>query len=103
MDRLGVGVIGLGVFGERHARIYASMPEVRLVAVCSRSADRGQEVAGRLGFLRYYTDMADILADPEVDAVSITTEPVRHAEMALTALQAGKHVLLEKPIATNLA
>lgn len=103
MDRLGVGVIGLGVFGERHARIYASMPEVRLVAVCSRSADRGQEVAGRLGFLRHYMDMTDLLADPEVDAVSITTEPVRHAEMALTALQAGKHVLLEKPIATNLA
>ena len=103
MDRLGVGIIGLGVFGERHARIYASMPEARLVAVCSRSADRGQEIAGRYGFLRRYTDVADFLVDREVDAVSITTEPARHAKMALAALQAGKHVLLEKPIATNLA
>ena len=102
MEKVGIGVIGLGVFGERHIKIYASLHNARLVAVCSRNAERAAEIAGRYGFLRWYTDVGDVVTDAEVDAVVVTTEPERHAAPALAALQAGKHVLVEKPIATTL-
>ncbi len=97
------GVIGLGWFGEVHADNVADMPDIDLVALCTRRPQRLAEVADRLGVERRYTDYGELLADPTVDAVSITTHVHDHRDIAIDALRSGKHVLLEKPMAPTTA
>lgn len=96
------GVIGLGWFGEVHADALAAMPGIELAALCTRRADRLAEVADRYGVARRYTDYRELLADPAVDALSIVTHYYDHADIAVEALRAGKHVLLEKPMAATV-
>ncbi len=93
------GVIGLGWFGEIHVDTLAGMPAVEVAAVCTRRPDRLADVADRYRVPARYTDYRELLADPSVDAVSITTHVYDHREVAVAALQAGKHVFLEKPMA----
>jgi UDP-N-acetylglucosamine 3-dehydrogenase len=95
-------VIGLGWFGEVHAETISQMPGIELTAVCTRRADRLAEVAGRYGVKRCYTDYRQLLDDPQVDAVSIVTHVYDHCQIAVDALRAGKHVLLEKPMAPDV-
>lgn len=97
------GVIGLGWFGEVHADNLAEMPDIDLTALCTRRPQRLGEVADRLGVERRYTDYRELLADPEIDAVSITTHIDDHRDIAIDALRSGKHVLLEKPMAPTAA
>ncbi len=96
------GVIGLGWFGEVHADNLAEMPDIELVALCTRRAERLNEIGDRLGVKRRYTDYRELLADPEIDVVSITTHVNDHRDIAIDALRSGKHVLLEKPMAPTL-
>ncbi len=96
------GVIGLGWFGEIHADTLAGMPGIELAALCTRRAERLNELADRYGASGRYTDYKDLLADPSVDAVSITTHVNDHRDIAIDALRAGKHVLLEKPMAATV-
>ena len=103
MKQLKVGVIGLGRFGILHANIYSRLPHTDLVAVCSRSSERVEEVANACNARTKYTDWRDVVQDPEVDAVSIVTETSRHTEIACEAIARGKHILMEKPLAANLA
>lgn len=97
------GVIGLGWFGEVHADNVAEMPEIELAALCTRRPGRLAEIADRLDVERRYTDYHDLLADPAIDAVSITTHINDHRDIAIDALRSGKHVLLEKPMAPTVA
>jgi len=97
------GVIGLGWFGEVHAEVLASMPGIELAAVCTRRADRLKEVADRFDVPRRYTDYRELLADKDVDAVSVVTHYYDHCKIAVDALKAGKNVILEKPMAQNAA
>lgn len=97
------GVIGLGWFGEVHADNLAEMPDIELAGLCTRRPERLNEVAGRLGVERKYTDYHDMLRDPEIDVVSITTHIYDHCRIAIDALRSGKHVLLEKPMAPTVA
>ncbi len=97
------GVIGLGWFGEVHADNLAQMPDIELAGLCTRRPERLAEIADRLGVERRYTDYQELLADPEIDAVSVTTHIYDHRDIAIAALQAGKHVLLEKPMASSVA
>lgn len=97
------GVIGLGWFGEVHADNLAEMPDVELTALCTRRPNRLGEVADRLGIEKRYTDYRELLADPDVDVVSITTHIYDHRDIAIEALRRGKHVLLEKPMAPTAA
>jgi predicted dehydrogenase len=101
--RLGVGVCGLGAFGESHLRALGGLPDAAVVAVASRSAERAREVAGRHGVARWYEGYEALIADPAVEAVSVTTAEADHLAPALAALAAGKPVLVEKPLATTLA
>ncbi len=103
MRAVGYGVIGLGFFGEKHAAVAAALPQVELRAVCTRRKDRLQEVQRRLDVPRAYRDYHELLADPGVEAVSIVTHVDDHVAPTLAALQAGKHVLLEKPMARTAA
>jgi UDP-N-acetylglucosamine 3-dehydrogenase len=100
--RLGYGVIGLGFFGEKHAEVAASLPNVSLRAVCTRRDWRRRDIARRLAVPADYRDYADLLADPQIQAVSIVTHVDDHLEPAIAALRAGKHVLIEKPLARTV-
>ena len=97
------GVIGLGWFGEIHADVLSEMPGIDLAALCTRRPDRLAQVADRYRVARRYTDYRQLLADPEVEAVSITTHIQDHRDIAIDALRSGKHVLLEKPMAPTVA
>ena len=98
-DVVKVGVIGVGSFGQHHARIYAQHSEATLVGVVDQSSDRARDIAQRHG-CGQFLDLDTLLA--AVDAVSIATPAVHHAEIAERCLQRGVHVLVEKPIATTV-
>ena len=100
MKDLRAGVIGVGHLGQHHARLYASLPGVTLVGVTDQSLDRAQEIAGRHGAQVYRTP-EDLLKD--VDLVSVAVPTSSHYAVAKLCLEAGKHVLLEKPIAVQPA
>ena len=76
---------------------------MELTAVCPRRQKRLDEVAQKFGVPKKYTDYRDLLADPEIDSVSITTHFYDHRDITIEALKAGKHVLLEKPMAQTVA
>ena len=102
MDCLRIGVIGLGWFGEIHAETIAGVPNLELAALCTRTPDRLAAMGEKFGVKKLYRDYSDMLADPEIDAVSICTMWDQHTEPAIAALKAGKHVFLEKPIASTV-
>ncbi|HSN03363.1 MAG TPA: Gfo/Idh/MocA family oxidoreductase [Nitrospira sp.] len=94
------GVIGVGHLGQHHARLYASIPGVTLAGVTDQSPDRAKEIAGRHGAQVYGTP-SDLL--PHVDLVSVAVPTSAHYAVAKMCLEAGKHVLVEKPIAVRPA
>ena len=92
-------VIGVGAFGKHYVRLLGANPRTTLVAVASpsvhsRKLDVGPDV-------KLYTDAQSIFQDPTIEAVVIATPVSTHAELAVQAIAAGKHVLLEKPLARN--
>jgi len=103
MKRIKHGVIGLGWFGEKHCEALAAIPQAELHALCTRNAERRAEVAAKFGVARTFADYREMLADPELESVSITTMWDQHAAPAIAALEAGKHVFLEKPMASTVA
>ncbi len=96
------GVIGLGDFGERHVQALKSIAGVEVVAVCSRTRSRAEEVAKRYGVKKWYTEREKLVKDEEVDAITIATADDDHVEPTILAADAGKPALLEKPMATTL-
>ncbi|MEZ5958404.1 MAG: Gfo/Idh/MocA family oxidoreductase [Hyphomonadaceae bacterium] len=100
MTKLKAGVLGAGAFGRHHARKYAEDHRVTLVGVMDHHDERAQMLADTHGVEPFY-DVATLLA--QVDIVTIATPPSQHATAARAALEAGKHVLIEKPLATDLA
>jgi predicted dehydrogenase len=103
VTRVNIGVIGTGSIAQLHLDAYAKNPEVDLVAVSDLNLDRAQSVADKYGARRAYADPNELLADPEVDAVSICTWNDSHARWAIAAIAAGKHVLVEKPMSRTYA
>jgi len=93
-------VIGCGAWGTQHARVYRELESTELVAVCDLDEARVRTLAERYG-VDAYADYDPLLRRRDVDAVSVCTPTVTHAEVALRAIEAGKHLLLEKPM-TNL-
>jgi predicted dehydrogenase len=100
---IGVAVIGYGYWGPNLVRNFALLDDANVVAVCDRSADRLAIVERLYPAVRTYRDVEQVLADPEVDAVVVATPVSTHFELALAALTAGKHVLVEKPITQTSA
>ncbi len=99
-ERMKVAVIGTGHLGQAHARIYATLEAVELVAVCDTNEATGQAIAEKYN-THFVRDYRELLA--AVEAVSIATPTVSHHEITCAYLQAGIHVLVEKPIARTLA
>jgi predicted dehydrogenase len=98
----GFGVIGTGLWGEYHALTYATYPGADLVAVCDVNAERAAEMARKYGAKRWYSAYPELLADPEVDAVTVATPDYLHTEVGIAAAQAGKDILMEKPLALTV-
>ena len=102
MTPLRIGIIGCGKIAQvRHIPEYAANSNAQLVGFFDLSKDRAAQVAAPFGG-RVFDSYQDLLADPGIDAVSVCTANVSHAEIVIAALQAGKHVLAEKPMATTL-
>ena len=98
-----IGIIGCGKIAQvRHIPEYADNPDAQLTAFYDLNAARAQELAERYGG-KAYDSVEALLADPNVDAVSVCSANASHAQIAVAALEAGKHVLCEKPMATTLA
>ncbi len=95
-----VGVIGVGNMGQHHARVFSLMKDVQVVGVADINVERGLEVASRHR-VHFYEDYRDLL--PHVAAVAIAVPTVLHHEVGMACLEAGIHVLIEKPIAASIA
>ena len=100
MKKLGVAVIGTGGWGKNHVRVYKELASTELVAVCDVNAERAKDVASEFS-VKAYTNSTRMLKNKEIEAVSVCTWSTKLAGEALKALKAGKHVLVEKPMATN--
>jgi virulence factor len=100
LNRLRVGVIGVGRMGERHCRVYSNMPSVDLVGISDLGVERGRAVADAYD-VPFFEEYRDLLG--RVDAVSVATPTDTHYSVAVDCLSAGVHVLIEKPLAGTLA
>jgi predicted dehydrogenase len=96
---IGIGVIGAGTIGEYHLRSLQATSGLEVRAICDTSEARARSVAGSFGVEHSSGSVADILRRDEIDAVTIGVPNAAHAEVAIAALQAGKHVFCEKPMA----
>jgi predicted dehydrogenase len=95
MDQLRIGVIGAGMMGQRHCRIYSNMRRAQLVGICDARPEVGSQVAQQFE-VPFYENLHDLLL--HVDAVSLVTPTPSHFEIAMRCLAKGIHILVEKPI-----
>jgi predicted dehydrogenase len=102
-ERIRVAVIGAGFSGSAHVDALSRLRDVEVTGVLASSPDRAHAAAERLRVARGYASLADVLSDDDLDAVHICTPNVLHADMITAALDAGKHVLAEKPLALDAA
>jgi len=100
MKQIQVAVIGTGSISAAHLESYQNNPNANLFAVCDLNEERAQKAAQKFGneATKVFTDYREMLALPEIEAVSICTWNNTHAEISIAALEAGKHVLVEKPL-----
>jgi predicted dehydrogenase len=98
---IGIGIIGYGYWGPNLVRNFAEVPEASIVSVSDLNPKRLELVSRRYPSIETTTDLSDLLADSRIDAIAIATPISTHFDLALRALRAGKHVLVEKPLATT--
>lgn len=100
-DGVGVAVVGAGAWGANHVRTYATLPGAQLRWVCDGSGPVRERLGVRYPGVRVAASVEAALEDPEVQGVVVATDAPSHAEVARVALQAGRHVLVEKPLALS--
>src|SRR5687768_11399121 len=98
-----VGLAGIGRFGKLHASVLASLPGVELVAACDPVQDEVAALQAQHPHLDGFGDVADLLANSEIDALFIVSPEPLHAEQAMAALDRGVAVFVEKPLALTAA
>ncbi|MEY4424856.1 MAG: 4-carboxy-2-hydroxymuconate-6-semialdehyde dehydrogenase [Actinomycetota bacterium] len=98
-----LAVVGLGAFGQKHLDALALIDDVNILYVAHSKMDVAEEVAAKYGAKRAFTDYAELLAQPDLDGVILATPTQMHLGQTLQALEAGKHVQVEIPMADNLA
>lgn len=101
-QRIGVGLVGVGGYGEFCLQAFAAMPDVRIVAVCDVNDSRAERAAHQYGATAY-NDLTAFLKDSSVQIVALNTPPYLHASQGLACLTAGKHLFCEKPLALTPA
>lgn len=102
-DFIHVGIIGAGAIAADHVKGVNSHPQARVMAIADQSAQRCNEAAEKFEIPKTYTDYKQLISDPEIDAVIVGLPNYLHLPVSLAAFAADKHVLLEKPMALNLA
>ncbi|MBR6005027.1 MAG: inositol 2-dehydrogenase [Clostridia bacterium] len=99
MKQLKVGIIGAGRIGSLHAKsICYNVPTAKVVGITDVFAENAKKVAAELGIEKVYADYKEMLADPEVEAVLVCSSTDTHADIAIEAAKAGKHIFCEKPV-----
>jgi UDP-N-acetylglucosamine 3-dehydrogenase len=101
MRKVGVAVVGAGFWGRNHARNLKELNETRLLAVCDKDEAKAKAVADLFG-IDAYTDSSKMLKRQDIEAITVCTWSTTLAAEAMRALKAGKHVLVEKPMANNV-
>lgn len=102
VSKVKVGIVGLGLVSDSHIKGYQSHPAAEVVAVCDLDGARAKQVAAEFGIPKYYTSFDEMLRDPDVNTVDITTPTMLHSSMTIAAARAGKHILCEKPFCLTL-
>lgn len=102
MDSVGVAVVGAGYWGPNLIRNFAAHPETSLRWVCDADLDRARHAVSALPTVRTTADISDVLADDDVRGVAIATPPGSHGRLLAACVEAGKDVLVEKPLASSL-
>ncbi|CAM3616972.1 Gfo/Idh/MocA family protein [Marinicrinis lubricantis] len=100
MKKWNFGLIGCGSIGDFHMQAIHELDHAELVMVCARKQERAQEVGSRER-CDWTTDIDELLVRPDVDIVTVTTSSGSHAEIGMKVLEAGKHLMVEKPMAMN--
>jgi predicted dehydrogenase len=101
MKNVRIAVVGVGYWGPNIVRNLIELPGAEVAVVCDRRPDQLAKIASRYPFVPTTTDYDEVLADPTIDAVAIVTPVSTHAPLATAALEAGKHVFVEKPLAAS--
>ena len=101
MDKIKIAIVGAGVWGQTHAEIFREHPMAETAAVCDLNRERAEKAAAEYGIPAVYTRVEDMLRECKCDAVSIVTPDHLHGDIAVLCANAGKHLLIEKPLATN--
>lgn len=101
MVQLNVAVVGCGEWGRNHARVFDDLPNANLLSVADIDENRAQEI-GKKYDVTYYSNPYKMLARNDIEAVSICTPTITHADMAISAIEHGKHVLVEKPMTNTI-
>jgi predicted dehydrogenase len=102
ISKVKVGIVGLGLVSDSHIKAYSSHPDAEVVAVCDLDETRAKQVCGKYEIGKYYTAYDEMLKDPDINTVDITTPTVLHAPMAKAAARIGKNILCEKPFCLTL-
>lgn len=94
--------MGLGVWGNFHCEVYSAHPKAELVAICDRDEERVRDFSKRYNVKETYTSSDEMIAKTDIDAVAVVTPDFAHREIAVAAAKAGKHIIVEKPLATSV-
>ena len=101
MKKLRIGLVGAGNIAKTHLRAYQNVENAEVVAICDINAEKLAITAAKFGIEKTYTSETEMLANEELDAVDVCVWNCNHAVCSIEALNAGKHVLCEKPMATS--
>ena len=101
-EKLKVAAVGCGVIGMRHQLGYLEHPQAELVAVCDIDAEKAKNRAQELGIPNWYPSIQEMVANEECDAIDVVTADHLHFEPVVECLEAGKHVMCEKPLSLKI-
>lgn len=102
MNPASIGIAGCGLFGESHLQAYRAIPQARIDAVFDLDTGRAEQMARDFNIPRVCGSLEELCQDPNLQAIDVITPEKSHADAVLAALAAGKHVFVEKPLATDL-
>jgi predicted dehydrogenase len=100
-SKLKMAIVGAGIWGENHAKIYQAHPFCEVAAVCDEKKERAGALADKMGIPQWYDSYEEMFKQSGCDAVAIVTPDFAHAAIAIKAAEYGKHILVEKPLATT--
>ncbi|NMB46660.1 MAG: Gfo/Idh/MocA family oxidoreductase [Firmicutes bacterium] len=101
MPKLKFAIVGAGVWGETHAYLYQEHPQVEVTAICDLNITRARKLASKFTIPHVFSDHREMLRKAEIDAVAIVTPDFAHGKIGVDCANAGKHLLVEKPLATT--